>query len=215
MDPDVILLDEPTSALDPTMVGEVQAVIRDLAQTGKTMIIVTHEMSFARAICNRVFYMDQGGIYEDGTPEQIFDRPEKELTRRFIRKLKVLELLIDSREYDFIGAGAEIDRYCLRSDIPPRVKYRIRLAFEELVQQMLLPVLERTPIRVVLEYSEAEEQATVTVSYGGTPYDPATGENKLSYNVLKASVEELRYAYDPQAEFANTVRVLVRESTAI
>jgi len=53
------------------------------------------------------------------------------------------------------------------------------------------------------------------VSYGGTPYDPATGENKLSYNVLKASVEELRYAYDPQAEFANTVRVLVRESTAI
>ena len=83
MDPDVILLDEPTSALDPTMVGEVQAVIRDLAKTGKTMMIVTHEMSFARAICNRVFYVDEGGIYEDGTPEQIFDHPEKELTRRF------------------------------------------------------------------------------------------------------------------------------------
>ena len=61
MDPDMILLDEPTSALDPTMVGEVQAVIRDLAQTGKTMMIVTHEMNFARAISNRVFYMDDGG----------------------------------------------------------------------------------------------------------------------------------------------------------
>ena len=65
MDPEVVLLDEPTSALDPTMVFEVQAVIRDLSKSGKTMIIVTHEMNFAKAISNRVFYMDEGGIYEE------------------------------------------------------------------------------------------------------------------------------------------------------
>ena len=65
MNPDVILFDEPTSALDPTMVGEVQAVIRELAGTGRTMMIVTHEMNFARAICSRVFYMDEGGIYAE------------------------------------------------------------------------------------------------------------------------------------------------------
>ena len=211
MDPDVILLDEPTSALDPTMVGEVQAVIRDLAQSGKTMMIVTHEMSFARAICNRVFYMDEGGIYEDGTPEQIFDRPEKELTRRFIRRLKVLELNVDSREYDFIGAGAEIDRYCLKNDIPPRTKYRIRLAFEELVQQMLLPVLERTPLSVTVEYADAQQLSTVTVRYGGERFDPAQGENELSYKVLKSSVEELSYDYDGAAETPNTIRVCIRE----
>ena len=210
MDPDVILLDEPTSALDPTMVGEVQAVIRDLAQTGKTMMIVTHEMSFARAICSRVFYMDQGGICEDGPPEQIFDNPRKELTRRFIRRLKVLELLVDSREYDFIGAGSEIDLYCLKNDIPPRLKYRIRLAFEELVQQMLLPVLDCGPIHVTAEYSAAEEQAIVTAGYGGGRFDPAEGENRLSYTVLKQSVEELTYTYDPAAEYPNTVRVLIR-----
>ena len=103
MDPEIILLDEPTSALDPTMVGEVQAVIQDLAKTGKTLMIVTHEMAFARAICNRVFYMDEGGIYEDGTPEQVFDNPIREKTRRFIRHLKVLELNIESRDYDFLG----------------------------------------------------------------------------------------------------------------
>jgi len=85
MDPEIILFDEPTSALDPTMVGEVQAVIRDLAQTGKSMMIVTHEMKFAREICNRVFYIDQGEIYEEGTPEQVFDHPQKELTRRFLQ----------------------------------------------------------------------------------------------------------------------------------
>ncbi len=210
MDPEVILLDEPTSALDPTMVGEVQSVIRDLSQSGKTMMIVTHEMNFAREICNRVFYMDQGGIYEDGTPDQIFDHPKGELTRRFIRKLKVLELDIDSREYDFLGAGSEIDMYCIKNDIPARIKYRIRLAFEEIVQQMLLPVLDRTPIRVVAEYSSAESVATVTASYGGDRYDPSEGENEFSYKVLKASVEDLRYEYDAEAELSNTVRAAIR-----
>ena len=211
MDPDVILFDEPTSALDPTMVGEVQAVIRDLAKTGKTILIVTHEMNFARAISNRVFYMDEGGIYEDGTPEQIFDHPEKELTRRFIKKLKVLELTIDSRDFDFLGAGSEIDRYCMQNDIPSRTKYRIRLAFEELVQQMLLPILDRTPICVTVEYAEAEQETTVTVAYGGERFDPREGENELSYRILSRSVEELNYTFDPEQEYANTIRVRMRE----
>ena len=214
MDPDVILLDEPTSALDPTMVGEVQTVIRDLAHSGKTMMIVTHEMSFARAICNRVFYMDDGGIYEDGTPEQIFDAPQKEKTRRFIRKLKVLEFLIENEDFDFIGAGTQIDTYCMQNEIPPRTKYRIRLAFEELLQQLLLPVLQRTPIRAVVEYSSSEEQTEFTVSYGGGRYDPAVDGNDFSYKVLKSSVDELRYAYDPASEYGNTVRVFFRESSA-
>ena len=210
MDPAVILLDEPTSALDPTMVGEVQAVIRDLAQCGKTMMIVTHEMNFARAICNRVFYIDQSGIYEDGTPEQIFDRPQKELTRRFIKGLRALELCIDGRDYDYIGAVAEIDRYCLRNEIPTRIKYRIRLAFEELVQQMLRPVIGQTPVRVTVEYAQDDDRATVTVTYGGERFDPAGGGNELSYTLLKRSVEDLSYDYNPQAEEPNTVRVLIR-----
>ena len=214
MDPDVILLDEPTSALDPTMVGEVQAVIRDLAKSGKTMMIVTHEMSFARAICNRVFFMDEGGIYEDGTPEQIFDNPQKENTRRFIRKLKVLEFSIENEDFDFIGAGGEIDTYCLQSDIPPRVKYRIRLAFEELLQQQLVKVLKNTPIRVVIEYSASDEQATVTVSYGGERFDPATGDNELSYNVLKTAVDELDYEFSPDEEYGNVVRAIFKEHGA-
>jgi polar amino acid transport system ATP-binding protein len=72
LEPDIILFDEPTSALDPTMVGEVTAVIRNLAKSGMTMLIVTHEMEFAKNISNRVFFMDEGGIYESGTPQEIF-----------------------------------------------------------------------------------------------------------------------------------------------
>ena len=210
MDPDVILLDEPTSALDPTMVGEVQAVIRDLAQTGKTMMIVTHEMNFARAICNRVFYMDKGGIYEDGTPEQIFDHPQRELTRRFIRQLKVLELVIDSRDFDFIGAGTEIDRYCIQNDIPPKTKYRIRLAIEELVQQVLLPERVQLPIRVLVEYSAREESAAVTAAYGGAQFDPRESENQLSLSVLKGAAGALSYQYDPALQEPNRVELQLK-----
>ena len=209
MDPDVILFDEPTSALDPTMTGEVQAVIRDLAGKGKTMIIVTHEMNFARSICNRVFYMDQGGIYEEGTPEEIFDAPKKELTRRFIRKLRVFELTIGDAEFDFEAAGAELDRYCLQNDIPARTKYRIRLAIEEVVQQMLLPHGRVFPIRVLSEYSAEEKKAIVTVTYGGERFDPSEDGNRLSYTMLKQTVHDIRYRYDSDAELQNTVTVLI------
>lgn len=84
MHPDIIMFDEPTSALDPTMVNEVLQVIKKLAETGTTMIVVTHEMNFAKEICNRVFYMDQGIIYEEGTPDEIFLHPKKERTIKFI-----------------------------------------------------------------------------------------------------------------------------------
>ena len=211
MDPNVIMLDEPTSALDPTMVGEVQAVIHDLAQTGKTMMIVTHELNFARAICNRVFYMDNGGICEDGSPEQIFDHPQKQETRRFIEKLKVMELTIDSIDFDFAGAGTDIDRYCLHNDVPPRTRYRIRLAFEELAQQILKDVLKQTALLFTIEYSQKDEKTEITAVYGGGRFDPADSDNSLSYSLLKGSVEELSYQYDQQAEKPNIVRIIIRE----
>ena len=87
VDPEILLFDEPTSALDPTMVGEVLAVIKDLAKTGMTMLIVTHEMGFARDVSTRVFYMDEGVIYEDGTPADIFNAPKKPRTIEFVGRV--------------------------------------------------------------------------------------------------------------------------------
>lgn len=84
MEPEVLLFDEPTSALDPEMVGEVLSVMRDLAKDGMTMLVVTHEMSFARDVSNRVVYMCDGLIREDGTPEQVFSHPKDERTREFL-----------------------------------------------------------------------------------------------------------------------------------
>lgn len=86
MNPDAILFDEPTSALDPEMVGEVLKIMKDLAQDGLTMIVVTHEMEFARDVSNRVIFMDKGIIAEEGKPEDIFTHPKEERTKEFLQR---------------------------------------------------------------------------------------------------------------------------------
>ena len=87
MEPQVMLFDEPTSALDPEMVGEVLDVMKQLAQEGMTMVVVTHEMGFAREVADRVVFMDEGMIIEEGTPEQIFSNPQEPRTQDFLRKV--------------------------------------------------------------------------------------------------------------------------------
>lgn len=86
MNPEIVLFDEPTSALDPEMVGEVLEVIRSLAKEGVTMIIVTHEMAFAKEVSDRVIFMDEGLIVETGSPEEIFNNPKEERTKQFLRR---------------------------------------------------------------------------------------------------------------------------------
>ena len=86
MEPEVLLFDEPTSALDPEMVGEVLSVMRDLAQEGMTMLVVTHEMAFARDVSNHVVYMADGVIAEQGAPQELFEQPKNQRTRDFLSR---------------------------------------------------------------------------------------------------------------------------------
>ena len=209
MNPEVILLDEPTSALDPTMVGEVQAVIRELAKMGKTMLIVTHEMNFARAISNRVFYMDEGGIYEEGTPQQIFEHPMRENTRRFIKKLKVLELNIQSRDYDFLGMAAQIDGYCSKNQITPRLSNRIQLVFEE-TARLLLPRLETPTVQAICEYAEAAERAEWTLRYAGPRMDPAQSGDDLALAVLRGMTERMEYTWHEADALPNCISIVIK-----
>ena len=211
MDPKVILLDEPTSALDPTMVGEVQAVIRDLSKTGKTMMIVTHEMKFAKAISNRVFFMDEGGIYEDGSPEQIFDHPQKENTRRFVRRLKVLELNIESRDYDFLEMAGEIEAWCGKNQIAPKLKSRVQLVFEE-AMGLLVPMLGTPRVQAVCEYSEATEGTEWTFLYAGPHCDVTALDDDLALAVLKGMAEGIDYEWREGAELPNLLTLKVKRA---
>lgn len=120
------------------MMGEVLSVIRALAGEGITMLIVTHEMKFARYVSSCIFYMDQGELYGDGPPEQIFGHPKKERTRAFVKGLEVFEQEITSRRFDFIEINTAIEEFGRRQILSQRHINNIALIFEELCVQTLL-----------------------------------------------------------------------------
>ena len=204
MHPEIILFDEPTSALDPTMVGEVLSVIRSLAKDGMTMMIVTHEMKFAKDVSNRVFYMDEGGIYEDGTPEQIFENPLKEKTRAFIKRLKTLSLEITSADFDFIGFNTQIEQFGRENMVSPKILRNLELAFEELVMQNIIGFIDQNsevfPINIGIEHSETDETATMKITYGGANYDPFTDGDELSVMIVKKLASEIKHSFSGKNE---------------
>ena len=198
MNPDVLLFDEPTSALDPTMVGEVLQVIKKLAGEGMTMMIVTHEMKFARDVSNRVFYMDEGGIYEEGTPDQIFNNPKKEKTRIFIKRLKQLNIDIESEEYDFIEATTKLETFCRDNMISSKLSRNVQLAFEEIVSQNLIPNGEAFalyPVNMLTEYSDADDSLVMDITYAGEKYDPFSDGDELSASIVKKLTNSVEYDY--------------------
>ena len=160
MHPDTILFDEPTSALDPTMVGEVQAVIRSLAEEKLTMLIVTHEMRFAREVSSRIFFMNDGIIYEDGTPEQIFSNPQKEATRAFVHRIRSLKFNIDTARFDTYDMFSQVRRFCLRYSIAAKMDN-----ITHVIEEMLLLVRQRQQsLRVELIHGELDGRTAVAVS---------------------------------------------------
>ena len=212
MEPEIILLDEPTSALDPTMVGEVQAVIKDLAAKGLTLMIVTHEMRFAREIANRVFYMDEGGVYEDGTPEEIFDNPKKERTIRFIRHLKVFEKVITSIAFDFLGLISEIEEFGRKNQISQKSIMRTQSAFEELCMQIILPETDDDfKLSLAIEYSAEDETVNMQIKYTGKIFNPDDTDNILSLKLLKNATECIEHRECNDEEYTNVVLVDIKE----
>ena len=152
MDPEIILFDEPTSALDPTMVSEVLGVIRQLAKDGMTMAIVTHEMNFAKDVSTRIFYMDEGIIYEDGDPKQIFESPLKEKTRMFINRIRNLSFKIENANYDLYALNAEIEKFAAKYFFTAKRTHSLLLLTEELLQ--IIPL--DNGVELTMEFSEKD-----------------------------------------------------------
>lgn len=148
MKPEIILFDEPTSALDPTMVGEVLSVIRNLAKTGITMLIVTHEMHFARDVSTRIFFMEEGGIYEDGSTRQIFENPKRTKTRAFVRRLNMFTSSISKKDFDLYHLRGELEQFFIQQMVSPKNRNAIHLVIEELLENILLPRSEKVELEV-------------------------------------------------------------------
>ena len=159
MKPDVLLMDEPTSSLDPTMVDEVQGVVSSLAQEGMTMVIVTHEMRFANAVCNRIFFMHEGCVLEEGAPEQIFENPRMPQTRAFVQRIRCLEFNISSGDFDFYDMRSQIKQFCIRCSIAEKMD-----SVTHVVEEMLVLIADfATPVHIEVNHSDLKQETSVVV----------------------------------------------------
>lgn len=195
MEPEIILFDEPTSALDPTMVREVLSVIRRLAKNGMTMAIVTHEMDFARDVSNRVLYMDEGVIYEEGPPEQIFEHPQKERTKAFLNRVRSYTCRVTSPDYDLYALQAEIEAFCERQILPREIRNNLVLVVEELLQ-IYAPRLTEIALEITVSYSEKQDRLEVVFESTGEPENPLETvqlADDLGLRLIRGLTEDLHY----------------------
>ena len=194
MEPEIILFDEPTSALDPTMISEVLAVIRRLARDGMTMAIVTHEMDFARDVASRVFYMDEGGIYEQGTPAQIFGDPQRPKTREFVNRIRSLSWRISSPDYDLYAINAEIEIFCDRQMFSLRTRHNLLLLVEELLQ-LYHPLLAIAFLEMTISYSEKHGSLEITCEDSADAAHPLERwvADELGLVIIRNLVEGIEY----------------------
>ena len=168
MHPEVILFDEPTSALDPTMVGEVLSVMRQLAKDGLTMLIVTHEMRFAREVSTRIFFMNEGVIYEDGTPAQIFGHPVRSATKVFVNNIQKLVFEVDGDDFDFLQIPTEVKAFCIKYNIPEK-EYVVC----DLIDEMLFFKLRNfRPLTVRLTHAELSGETALDFMLEGVKESP-------------------------------------------
>lgn len=197
MDPEIVLFDEPTSALDPTMVNEVLSVIRLLAKTGITMMIVTHEMRFAKDVSTRVFYMDEGIIYESGTPEKIFEHPERPRTQAFVRRMAMRCFSLNKSDFDLYHFRAEVDDFAVHQLMEQKKRLALQLVLEELIENILFPRTGKIQLEIGIsgETGETEIRALWTEKTGN-PLDADDEEGAMARMILSKRCAALQFAVE-------------------
>ena len=201
MNPKVILFDEPTSALDPTMVGEVLAVIRMLAKRNLTMLIVTHEMNFAKEIADRILFFADGGIYEEGTPQEIFENPQREKTVAFIQRQKYFHYEITDRNFDLPELQSKIEIFSEKYGLSRKYLQRIQLACEEIIQELFNCCGEEIFITADIIYVESKKIVEFKIICAGENYNPVEKnseefEENLGVMILKNLTQNYSHEYE-------------------
>ena len=199
MEPKVMLFDEPTSALDPTTEGEVLAVISMLSRQNMTMLIVTHKLSFARHVADRVLFFADGGIYEQGTPSEILNHPKRDKTIAFIRKIKFFTFDIRERHFDLMAMQGGILQFVQKYDIERELIYPIQLCCEELVFDYLnhcFPGGERVDIHLEVSYAQTDESVWIHISSGGRSYNPfEESDNVMAVSLIRQITQRITHQF--------------------
>jgi len=190
MEPEIILFDEPTSALDPTMVSEVLAVIRHLASQGMTMCIVSHEMQFVRDVSTRILFLNDGVVYEEGTPDQIFDNPQKPVTKAFVNRIRTFEATLPDSHFDLYGLMGNIRTFCSKYGVGLRSMEKM----EHVTEEMLCHIIPFDgPLKLTVDYSEKTSRISMTFvrENAGDGILDAVPDDSLSLMMVKGMSESL------------------------
>lgn len=184
MEPEVMLFDEPTSALDPTMVDEVETVIKRLVDSGMTSIIVTHEMRFARNIASNILFLAEGGVYEEGSPDQIFDNPQKDLTRRFIYRSRMYEEALNKTNIDIYELCSRIRQYAIAYGLTRKQSKGVEYFCEELIYPLIM--FNNAVLRIIAD--ENRNEYSITAEFKELNKDPLSLEciDELGLSIVKA-----------------------------
>lgn len=194
MHPDLMLFDEPTSALDPTMVDEVENVIRKLIDKGMTSVIVTHEMRFAKSIASKVVFLAEKGVYETGTPEEIFDNPRKKLTRQFLFRTRMYETEFDRVSFDPVEIRKGMKETLSHHEHNSRQINFFSVVMDELLYPLLMADgNENVKADLRLLCSETTAKHIIVLGLENLADDPLKGGylDDLNIRLLEAGCESL------------------------
>lgn len=189
--PDIILFDEPTSNLDPMMIGEVEAVIRDVAKSGKTILVVSHEMDFLKEICTRVCFFTEGKIIEDGTPQQVIDHPSDQRVNDYIKGLNILQEKIDSRQNDILSLFTRINQYGSRYAVAPELLEKLKTVIEEFLQLIIIRPQEAHTLSFSARYDKKEDCIYTEFFYDSYEDDKEDILAKASWSIIRMNAEEM------------------------
>ena len=205
LQPDILCFDEPTSALDPELTGEVLRVIRGLADKKTTMVIVTHEMAFARDVADHVIFLDQGVIVEQGPPEEVIDNPKEERTKQFLARVShtannkaVFEEYIDSADFDIAAMNIRLETCFHPFGIRKKRMNHLLVLLEELLELLLVPQRKGTKpdIMLTVSYAPGSNEIEISLHYSGPEFDPCrSGSGASSTKLIRGLCTDKKHNY--------------------
>ena len=194
MEPEIILFDEPTSALDPTMVNEVLSVMRNLAKTGITMIIVTHEMRFARDVSTRIFYMDEGVIYESGPAKELFENPTRSKTKAFLRRIGMLNFNLNKADFDLYNFQSQVVEFAEKQMLDGKQIKALYSVLEELLINIIFPEISKVSLEI--DISEETKLTELSLQWQGNAANPLDSDcpaGELARMIIKKRSKAIEF----------------------
>ncbi|MCL2063497.1 MAG: ATP-binding cassette domain-containing protein [Candidatus Cloacimonetes bacterium] len=194
MNPDILLIDDSPGMLEQVAVDGIMSYVENYTQNKLTLLIETYNVDFLRNTANRIFYIDEQKIYEEGNPDMIFNSPQKEKTRDYITKLHSISYEIQSRDFDFIDLYNSLENFCIRNYIEITTAAKLYLLVDEIINNVIVPIYEACSMKI--SYSKRANTFEIAVSYKGESINVIEStDNIISMKMIKKYSNQIRHEF--------------------